>query len=45
MASRAEMSAERAADTLQRRRVRAAMDEITGGVLIALGLGPALEHR
>ena len=37
--------AARAAATLQRPRVRAAMDRITGVVLIALGLRLALEHR
>jgi RhtB (resistance to homoserine/threonine) family protein len=37
--------AARAAQTLQRPRVRAAMDRITGVVLIALGLRLALEHR
>jgi len=37
--------AARAAETLQRPRVRAAMDRITGVVLIALGLRLALEHR
>ena len=37
--------AARAADTLQRPRVRAAMDRFTGVVLIALGLRLALEHR
>ena len=37
--------AARAADTLQRPRVRAVMDRITGVVLIALGLRLAAEHR
>jgi threonine/homoserine/homoserine lactone efflux protein len=37
--------AARAAKTLQRPRVRAAMDRITGIVLIALGLRVAIEHR
>lgn len=37
--------AARAAQTLQRPRVRAAMDRITGVVLIALGLRLAVEHR
>jgi threonine/homoserine/homoserine lactone efflux protein len=39
------MVAARAAETLQRPRVRALMDRITGVVLIALGLRLALEHR
>lgn len=37
--------AARAAKTLQRPRVRATMDRVTGVVLIALGLRLALEHR
>jgi RhtB (resistance to homoserine/threonine) family protein len=37
--------AARAAKTLQRPRVRAALDRVTGIVLIALGLRLALEHR
>jgi threonine/homoserine/homoserine lactone efflux protein len=37
--------AARAAKTLQRPRVRAAMDRFTGIVLIALGLRLALERR
>jgi RhtB (resistance to homoserine/threonine) family protein len=37
--------AARAAETLQRPRVKAAMDRITGSVLIALGLRLAIEHR
>jgi threonine/homoserine/homoserine lactone efflux protein len=37
--------AARAAKTLQRPRVRAAMDRVTGVVLIALGLRLAIEHR
>jgi RhtB (resistance to homoserine/threonine) family protein len=37
--------AARAAKTLQRPRVRAAMDRITGIVLIALGVRLAIEHR
>jgi len=37
--------AARAAETLQRPRVRAAMDRFTGVVLIALGLRLAIEHR
>jgi RhtB (resistance to homoserine/threonine) family protein len=37
--------AARAAKTLQRPRVRAAMDRITGTVLIALGVRLAVEHR
>jgi RhtB (resistance to homoserine/threonine) family protein len=37
--------AARAATSLQRPRVKAAMDRITGIVLIALGLRLALEHR
>ncbi|HEX4282828.1 MAG TPA: LysE family translocator [Solirubrobacteraceae bacterium] len=37
--------AARAAATLQRPRVRAAMDRFTGIVLIALGLRLAIEHR
>jgi threonine/homoserine/homoserine lactone efflux protein len=37
--------AARAAETLQRPRVRAVMDRITGTVLIALGLRLAVEHR
>ena len=37
--------AARAAATLQRPRVRAAMDRFTGVVLIALGLRLAIEHR
>jgi RhtB (resistance to homoserine/threonine) family protein len=37
--------AARAAETLQRPRVKAAMDRVTGLVLIALGLRLALEHR
>jgi RhtB (resistance to homoserine/threonine) family protein len=37
--------AARAARTLQRQRVKAAMDRVTGTVLIALGLRLAFEHR
>lgn len=37
--------AARAASTLQRPRVKAAMDRVTGIVLIALGLRLAIEHR
>lgn len=37
--------AARAAQTLQRPRVKAAMDRFTGTVLIALGLRLAIEHR
>ena len=37
--------AARAARTLQRPRVKAAMDRVTGIVLIALGLRLAIEHR
>jgi RhtB (resistance to homoserine/threonine) family protein len=37
--------AARAAQTLQRPRVRAALDRVTGIVLIALGLRLAAEHR
>lgn len=37
--------AARAAQTLQRPRVKAAMDRVTGVVLIAVGLRVALEHR
>ena len=37
--------AARAAKTLQRPRVKAAMDRVTGVVLIALGLRLAIEHR
>lgn len=37
--------AARAAETLQRPRVRAVMDRVTGTVLIALGLRVAAEHR
>jgi RhtB (resistance to homoserine/threonine) family protein len=37
--------AARAAQTLRRPRVRAALDRITGSVLIALGLRLAIEHR
>jgi RhtB (resistance to homoserine/threonine) family protein len=37
--------AARAAETLQRPRVRAAMDRVTGIVLIAIGLRLAAEHR
>jgi threonine/homoserine/homoserine lactone efflux protein len=37
--------AARAAETLQRPRVKAAMDRVTGIVLIALGLRLAIEHR
>ena len=37
--------AARAAQTLQRPRVKALMDRITGGVLIAVGVRLALEHR
>jgi RhtB (resistance to homoserine/threonine) family protein len=37
--------AARAAQTLQRPRVRAALDRVTGSVLIALGLRLAIEHR
>jgi RhtB (resistance to homoserine/threonine) family protein len=35
----------RAAETLQRPRVRAALDRVTGVVLIAIGLRLATEHR
>jgi threonine/homoserine/homoserine lactone efflux protein len=37
--------AARAAATLQRPRVKAVMDRVTGCVLIALGLRLAIEHR
>lgn len=37
--------AARAAQTLQRPRVRAALDRVTGVVLIAIGLRVAAEHR
>ncbi len=37
--------AARAARTLQRPRVKAAMDRITGIVLVGLGLRVAIEHR
>jgi threonine/homoserine/homoserine lactone efflux protein len=37
--------AARAAKTLQRPRVKAAMDRVTGIVLIGLGLRLAIEHR
>jgi threonine/homoserine/homoserine lactone efflux protein len=37
--------ASRAAETLLRPRVKAAMDRITGVVLIAIGLRLATEHR
>jgi threonine/homoserine/homoserine lactone efflux protein len=37
--------AARAAETLQRPRVKAALDRVTGIVLIALGLRLAIEHR
>lgn len=37
--------AARAAQTLQRPRVRAALDRVTGVVLIGLGLRLAIEHR
>ncbi len=37
--------AAQAAQTLQRPRVKAAMDRVTGVVLIALGLRLAIEHR
>lgn len=37
--------AARAAETLQRHRVRAALDRVTGVVLIGLGLRLAIEHR
>ncbi|HUE29005.1 MAG TPA: LysE family translocator [Solirubrobacteraceae bacterium] len=37
--------AARAAETLQRPRVRAAMNRVTGVVLIAIGLRVAAEHR
>lgn len=37
--------AARAAETLQRPRVRAALDRVTGIVLIAIGLRVATEHR
>ena len=37
--------AARIAQTLQRPRVRALMDRITGTVLIAIGLRLAVEHR
>ena len=37
--------AARAAETLQRPRVKAAMDRVTGVVLMALGLRLAIEHR
>ena len=39
------MIAARAAETLQRPRIEAAMDRFTGVVLIALGLRLAIEHR
>jgi RhtB (resistance to homoserine/threonine) family protein len=39
------MVAARAAETLQRPRVKAALDRFTGVVLIALGLRLAAEHR
>jgi threonine/homoserine/homoserine lactone efflux protein len=37
--------AARAAATLQRHRVKAAFDRVTGVVLIAIGIRVALEHR
>ncbi|MGZ4351547.1 MAG: LysE family translocator [Solirubrobacteraceae bacterium] len=37
--------AARAAETLRRPRVRAALDRVTGVVLIAIGLRLAAEHR
>lgn len=37
--------AARAAEALQRPRVRALMDRVTGAVLIAIGLRLAAEHR
>jgi threonine/homoserine/homoserine lactone efflux protein len=37
--------AARLVDTITRSRVRAAMDRITGTVLIALGIRLAAEHR
>jgi threonine/homoserine/homoserine lactone efflux protein len=37
--------AARAAQTLQRPRVRATLDRVTGVVLIAIGLRVAAEHR
>jgi threonine/homoserine/homoserine lactone efflux protein len=37
--------AARAAGTLQRPRVKAALDRVTGAVLIAIGLRLATEHR
>lgn len=37
--------AARAAETLQRPRVEAALDRVTGTVLIALGIRLAIEHR
>jgi threonine/homoserine/homoserine lactone efflux protein len=37
--------AARAAETLRRPRVRAALDRVTGIVLIAIGLRLATEHR
>ena len=39
------MIAARAAETLQRARIRAVMDRVTGVVLIAIGLRLAAEHR
>jgi threonine/homoserine/homoserine lactone efflux protein len=39
------MIAARAAESLRRPRVRAALDRVTGTVLIALGLRLATEHR
>jgi threonine/homoserine/homoserine lactone efflux protein len=37
--------AARAAETLKRPRVRAALDRVTGSVLIVIGLRVATEHR
>lgn len=39
------LAAARAAETLQRPRVRATLDRVTGVVLIAIGLRVAAEHR
>ena len=39
------LAAARAAETLQRPRVKAALDRVTGIVLIGLGLRLAVEHR
>jgi threonine/homoserine/homoserine lactone efflux protein len=37
--------AARAAETLRRPRAQAALDRITGAVLVAIGVRLALEHR